>query len=120
MILDGQDGRVRGVVLRVAGKGHQATSLYSLLYPLEVSLALRKTTTPPVIERLTRRLTKLQVHQTLLKMSRVMLVLSNAQGVLQLRKPGTDSWLKFSATLILITSVVNGGSVSGTELMYEQ
>ena len=39
-ILTGRDGKIRGAVLQVAGKGRQATQLYrpvELLYPLEVS-----------------------------------------------------------------------------------
>lgn len=39
-VLTGRDGKTRGAVVRVAGKGRQATSLYrpiQLLYPLEVS-----------------------------------------------------------------------------------
>ena len=39
-VLTGRDGKVRGVVLQVAGKGRQITSLYhpiQLLYPLEFS-----------------------------------------------------------------------------------
>ena len=40
-LLTGQDGKIRGAILQVAGKGWQATSLYcplQLLYPLEASL----------------------------------------------------------------------------------
>ncbi len=43
-LLTGRDGKVRGAVLQVAGKGRQATSLYrpvQLLYPLEVFQPLR-------------------------------------------------------------------------------
>ena len=46
-VLTGRDGKTRGVVLQVAGKGRQATTLYrpvQLSYPLEVAQTLPGTT----------------------------------------------------------------------------
>ena len=53
-LLTGRDGKIRGAVLRVAGKGRQATTLYrpvQLLYPLEVSQRIPETSTHGHLEQ---------------------------------------------------------------------